>query len=225
MSERERDPPQSILPMMQVRTKTQAVYQELSAHILAGRMEPGSTVNQEGLAASLGVSITPLREALRRLESDGLVILEAHRTLTVAPLSLSEVRELYAVRLQLDPFAAGLAAKLASPEAVERIKALAARKLEATARGRLKANREFHQAIYRSPGNATLAEILDRLWDRTDRYRLIVVQVESEGRKVEREHRKIAAAIRARDAKLATELMRSHVETTLTLVEEHAVLG
>ena len=222
MSERQLGP--FTMPMMQVRTKAEAVYQELSAHILDGRMEPGSTVNQEGLAASLGVSITPLREALRRLESDGLVILEAHRTLTVAPLSLSEVSELYAVRLQLDPFAAGLAAKLASPETVERIEALAARKLEPTARGRLRANREFHQAIYRSPRNTTLAEILDRLWDRTDRYRLIVVQVESQGRKVEREHREIAAAIRARDPEHATNLMRAHVETTLKLVEEHAAL-
>jgi DNA-binding GntR family transcriptional regulator len=69
------------------------------------------------------VSITPLREALRRLEADGLVILEAHRTLTVAPLSNAEVRELYAVRLQLDPFAA-----LAAPAAVlDRIESLAAR--------------------------------------------------------------------------------------------------
>jgi len=142
----------------------------------------------------------------------------------VAPLSADEVRELYAVRLQLDPYAAGLAARLASPEAVDRIEALAARKLETTARGRLKANREFHQAIYRSAGNTALAEILDRLWDRTDRYRLIVVRVESERRKVEREHREIAAAIRGRDPVQATDLMRSHVETTLKLVEEHAVL-
>src|SRR3954451_18280911 len=141
------------LPMVNVRTKAEAAYQELAARILDGSMQPGSTVRQETLAAALGVSITPLREALRRLESNGLVILEAHRTLTVAPLSAAEVRELYAVRLQLDPFAAGLAAPLASPAAVDRIEALAARELETTARGRLKANREFHQAVYRSPGN------------------------------------------------------------------------
>jgi DNA-binding GntR family transcriptional regulator len=219
-----RDRTAVVLPAMQVRTKAEAVYQELSAHILDGRLEPGSTVNQEGLAASLGVSITPLREALRRLEAEGLVVVEAHRTLTVAPLSTAEVRELYAVRLQLDPFAAGLAAERAAAAAVDRIEVLAARPLEATPRGRLRANREFHQAIYRSPGNATLAEILDRLWDRTDRYRMIVVRVESEGRKVEREHREIAAAIRTRDAGRATGLMRAHVETTLRLVEEHAVL-
>jgi DNA-binding GntR family transcriptional regulator len=212
------------MPMVQVRTKAEAVYQELTVRILDGRMEPGSTVNQEALAAALGVSITPLREALRRLESDGLVRLEAHRTLTVAPLLAHEFRELYAVRLQLDPFAAGLAASEASVETVTRIGALAMRPREATVRGRLRANREFHQEVYRASGNGRLAELLDRLWDQTDRYRLIAVQVEGHERVVEREHREIAQAIKARKPTLATELMRAHVEATLRLVEQHAVL-
>jgi DNA-binding GntR family transcriptional regulator len=210
--------------MVNVRTKAEAVYQELSARILDGSMQPGSTVRQESLAGALGVSITPLREALRRLESDGLVILEAHRTLTVAPLSAAEVRELYAVRLQLDPFAAGLAAQMAPAAVLDRIELLAKRPLKTTARARLKANREFHQAIYHSSGNHTLAEMLDRLWDRTDRYRMIVVQVGSEERKVEREHREIADALRSRDAALSTRLMHDHVAETLRLVEQHAAL-
>jgi DNA-binding GntR family transcriptional regulator len=212
------------VPMVNVRTKAEAVYQELSARILDGSMQPGSTVRQETLAGALGVSITPLREALRRLESDGLVILEAHRTLTVAPLSAAEVRELYAVRLQLDPFAAGLAAQMASAAVLDRIELLARRPMKTTARARLKTNREFHQAIYYAAGNRTLAEMLDRLWDRTDRYRMIVVQVESEERKVEREHREIATALRARDVALSTRLMHDHVAETLRLVEQHAAL-
>lgn len=210
--------------MAYVPTKAEAVYRELTARILDGTMEPGTSVNQEALAASLGVSITPVREALRRLESDGLVIVERNRTVTVTPLSAHEVQELYAVRLQLDPFAAGLTATLASPEELRRIEALAARSLETTARGRLRANREFHRAIYRASRNATLAELLDRLWDQTDRYRLIALQTESLGPTVEREHRAIAAAITARDAALATELMRAHVESTLRLVEQNAAL-
>jgi len=213
------------IPMVNVRTKGEAVYQELSARILDGSMQPGSTVSQEALATALGVSITPLREALRRLVSDGLVILEAHRTLTVAPLSAREVRDLYAVRLQLDPYAAGLAAEFAPPVALDRIEALATRPLKATPRARLKANREFHQAIYHASGNATLAEVLDRLWDRTDRYRMIVVRVESEERNVEREHREIAVALRVRDAALSRRLMRQHVAETLRLVEQHAALS
>ena len=212
------------LPLLAVRTKAVAVYDELSTRILDGTMEPGSTVNQEALAAALGVSITPLREALRKLEAEGLVVLEAHRTLTVAPLSAHEVRELYAVRLQLDPFAAGQASTNAPPEAVDRIEALARRDAEVTMRGRLRANREFHRAIYRSSGNATLAELLDRLWDQTDRYRLLAVQDERHERTAEREHRQIAAAIRSRQVDLVTELMRAHVEATLRLVERHADL-
>ncbi len=212
------------VPMVNVRTKAEAVYQELSARILDGSMQPGSTVRQETLAGALGVSITPLREALRRLESDGLVILEAHRTLTVAPLSATEVRELYAVRLQLDPFAAGLAAGVAPEGVLDRIEVLASRAMKTTARARLKANREFHQAIYYASGNHTLAEMLDRLWDRADRYRMIVVQVGSEDRKVEREHREIAAALRSRNVELSTRLMYEHVAETLRLVEQHAAL-
>ncbi len=207
-----------------VRTKAEAVYEELSRRILEGTIEPGSTVNQEALAGALGVSITPLREALRRLEADRLVIVEAHRTLTVAPLSASEVRELYAVRLQLDPFAAGRAAAGASGEELDRIDALSIREGEGTMRGRLRANRQFHRAIYWASGNATLANLLDQLWDQTDRYRLLALQDERHERTAELEHRQIAAAIRDRDSSLVTRLMRAHVRATLRLVERHADL-
>ena len=216
--------PRRDIPMAIVPTKAEAVYQALTGRILDGTMEPGSTVNQEALAASLGVSITPVREALRRLESDRLVVVERNRTVTVSPLSAHEVQELYAVRLQLDPFAAGLAAAMASSEEVSRIVALAHRPPEPTARGRLVANREFHRAIYRASGNATLAELLDRLWDQTDRYRMIAVQTVGIGRTIEREHQEIAAAIAERNGRLASELMRAHVEATLRVVKQHAAL-
>jgi DNA-binding GntR family transcriptional regulator len=207
---------------IQTRTKTEAVYDEVASRILDGTLEPGSMVNQEALAAELGVSITPLREALRRLEAEGLVLLQAHRTLTVAPLSALEVRELYAVRLRLDPYAAAEATAHARPETLDAIDALAERTTEATTRGRLRANREFHRAIYRASGNATLAALLDRLWDQTDRYRLLALQDEQHERSAEQEHRRIAAALRARDRALVEELMERHVEATLRLVERHA---
>lgn len=205
-------------------TKGEAVYRELARRILDGTLEPGSSVNQEALAAQLGVSITPLREAVRRLDAEGLVIVEPNRSLTIAPLSVHEVRELYAVRLQLDPFAAGLAAMNAPEEIIKRISAMALRETQETTRGRMMANREFHRTIYRASGNRTLGDLLDRLWDQTDRYRLIALRAEGHERKAEREHKLIAAAIRDRDAALATELMRSHVAATLEVVESHANL-
>jgi DNA-binding GntR family transcriptional regulator len=204
-----------------VQTKAEAVYQELRARILDGSHAPGSTLNQEALAATLGLSITPLREALRRLESENLVRLEAHRTLTVAPLSAREVRQLYAVRLQLDPFAAELAAANASAATLDEIDLLARLGTEATTHARLAANRRFHQTIYQAAANGVLADLLDRLWDQTDRYRLLALQDERHERTAEREHREISTALRARDGRRVAELMRSHVEATLRLVERH----
>jgi DNA-binding GntR family transcriptional regulator len=69
---------------IQAVTKAEAVYLETRSRILKGVLAPGSAVNQEALAADLGVSITPLREALRRLEMEGLIRLEAHRTMVIA---------------------------------------------------------------------------------------------------------------------------------------------
>ena len=213
---------QTDLPALSVRTKAEAVYDEVSRRILDGRLEPGSTVNQEALSAALGVSITPLREALRRLEAEGLVILEAHRNLTVAPLSAEEARELYAVRLQLDPFAAGEAAKRASADDLDHIDLLAARETEPSTQGRLATNRQFHRAIYRASGNRRLVELLDRLWDQTDRYRLLALQDEAHERSAEREHRAISAALRARDVERVRDLMHEHVAGTMRLVERRA---
>jgi DNA-binding GntR family transcriptional regulator len=206
---------------LNVRTKAEAVYDELRARILDGTLEPGSTLNQEALASALGLSITPLREALRRLEAEALVHLEANRTLTVVGLSAHEVRELYAVRLRLDPWATELAAEHADAEQRNEIDRLARQKTEPTTAGRLAANRQFHRAVYSASGNQVLTELLDRLWDQTDRYRRLALQDELHERNAENEHRDIAAAIRSREGGRAAELMHRHVEATLRLLERH----
>ena len=91
-------------------TKADGVYLEMRNQILYGVLEPGSRVDYLQLSAALGVSITPLREALRRLEADHLVIRIAHRDVIVAPLTREEATELVQVRRELDLLAARLAA-------------------------------------------------------------------------------------------------------------------
>src|ERR1700722_13827277 len=91
-------------------TKADGVYLEMRNQILYGVLEPGSRVDYGQLSAALGVSITPLREALRRLEADHLVIRIAHRDVIVAPLTRAEAVELVQVRRELDLLAARLAA-------------------------------------------------------------------------------------------------------------------
>ncbi|HYM51128.1 MAG TPA: GntR family transcriptional regulator [Candidatus Limnocylindrales bacterium] len=206
-------------PPLRVATKAEAVYDELRTRILDGTLEPGSVLNQEVLAAGLGLSITPLREALRRLEVEGLVRLKAHSTMAIAPLTLKELTELYAVRTTLDPVAAGLAAAQATDAQLKEIARLAAERPDRSPRGRLLANRRFHRAVYSACGNLVLTQLLDQLWDRTDRYRLIVVRERTYGAVAMRDHREIAAALLRRDAIAVSTLVRQHVETTRHMIE------
>jgi DNA-binding GntR family transcriptional regulator len=205
---------------LRIGTKAEAAYEELRSRILDGSFEPGSTVNQEVLANSLGLSITPLREALRRLEAEELVALEAHRTMTITPLTRKELDEVYAVRLRLDPFAARLAAKAASAEDLQRIFELAQVTDNHDPRATLAANRAFHRAVYSASHNAVLVKMLDQLWNRTDRYRLILLSDHIAGDVAAQEHRVIAETLAARDAYQVEQLVEAHVASAMRLIQQ-----
>ena len=198
---------------LQTVTKAEAVYLETRSRILKGMLAPGSAVNQEVLAADLGVSITPLREALRRLEMEGLIRLEAHRTMIITPLTSRELDEMYAIRVELDPFAAGLTAVNVSEVQLEIIYRLARQKTATDPILQLERNRGFHRAVYSSCGNNALINLLEQLWDRTDRYRLILIREELLGRSTSQpDHIDLANALAARKADLAARLMRVHIK-------------
>ena len=199
-------------PVLHVVTKAEAVYLETRARILTGTLLPGLQVNQEALAGSLGVSITPLREALRRLEMEGLARLEAHRSVIIAPLTGRELDELYVIRMELDALAAGLAAAKASGAQVSLIGEFARRKAVKDPLAQLERNRTFHRAIYASCENAALIAYLDQLWDRTDRYRFILVKQELLGGPAStQDHIDIADAVAAGNAERAAQLTRDHI--------------
>lgn len=198
---------------LQTVTKAEAVYLETRSRILKGTLAPGSAVNQEVLAADLGVSITPLREALRRLEMEGLIRLEAHRTMIITPLTSRELDEMYAIRMELDPFAAGLAAVNVSEAQLEIIYRLARQKAATDPILQLERNRGFHRAVYSSCGNNALINLLEQLWDRTDRYRLILIREELLGRSAsQQDHIDLMNALATRKVDLAARLMRTHIQ-------------
>ncbi|MBV9129774.1 MAG: GntR family transcriptional regulator [Verrucomicrobia bacterium] len=205
------EPPVSV--SLQTMTKAEGVYLKTRSRILKRMLAPGSAVNQEALAADLGVSITPLREALRRLEMEGLIRLEAHRTMSIAPLTSRELDEMYAIRMELDPFAACLAASNASEAQLEVIHRLASQKAANDPVLQLERNRGFHRAVYSSCGNNSLINLLEQLWDRTDRYRLILIREELLRRSTsQQDHVDLANALAARNADLAARLMRAHIK-------------
>ena len=200
------------------RSKTDAAYTELRTRILDGRLEPSSPLNQEQLAAELGISTTPLREALRRLESEGFVLMPAHRDVVVTPLDPTELRVIYDVRRELDAFAAGLAAVNHTEEDAERMRTTCT-SLRSRSGDAIRRNRAFHRAIYLASHNDVLIEILDTLWDRSDRYRRFTKGFASD-RMVIEEHEALLEVVLSRDAAGARELMYAHIGAAIAMMSE-----
>jgi DNA-binding GntR family transcriptional regulator len=203
---------------MRYLTKADAVYQEVRGQILLGTLPPGSTVNQEQLAARLEVSTTPLREALRRLETEGLIRTNgAHRDVTVAPFDVGEMRDLYETREALDCLAVALGAERHDAADADRIR-IALDALSTPDGDPLELNRSLHRAIYGACHNVVLVEQLDALWDRSDRYRRLAGPLATDSH-VAADHQALVAAVLDRRGADAAEIMRGHLAITRTFLE------
>lgn len=202
-------------------TKGAYAYRTVRRKILTGELAPGSTINQGALAKEIGLSTTPLREALKRLETEGLVELGAHRDARVTDLRAEEARDLLELRRSLDPMAIALAAERRTRADIAAIREAATglRALPDNPRyEQLAQHRRFHAALYRASHNLLLIETLDGLWDKADRYRTMALDVDrgDEARaKKEREHVELVELVIAGDAEGAAALMREHIDTSL----------
>ena len=205
-------------------TKADGAYLEMRNQILLGTLEPGSRVDYVQLSAALGVSITPLREALRRLEADHLVIRNAHRDVVIAPLTREEATELVTVRRELDLLAARLAAAemmreelaaarelVVSRDENEALRYLRAAGLPVAVGGVYNVNRAFHRMVYCGSHNQVLIQYRDAISTRTERYVIMARQLSKVPAATYRSlHERLLAALEARDAAAATDLMRAH---------------
>jgi DNA-binding GntR family transcriptional regulator len=199
----------------QAMTKTELAYVRIRQQILEGELAPGQPLDQETLASGLGLSTTPVREALRRLESEHLVVNQAHRDTIVAPLSFRMLAEVYSVRLSLDPLAAAFAASQATAEERDLMEALSREALRGDEVAHLHLNRRLHRAIYGASGNSILVQLLDQLWDMSDRYRLITLKDNAVIKSAKVEHAAIVRAVLDNQPELASQLMREHVADSL----------
>jgi DNA-binding GntR family transcriptional regulator len=204
-------------------TKTDLAYDQIRQAILVGHFKPVSTLDQEVLAEQLDLSTTPVREALRRLESERLVVRRAHRDTVVAPLSHEMLEETFTIRLALDPMAASLAATNATAE--ERAvlgELLHGRDPGPKPADRVSAHRQLHRAIYGACHNAVLVEMLDSLWNIVDRYRLVTLEHGVTAPPIHRDHDALAEAVIAGRSKEAAKLMREHTIEGIQAIRESA---
>jgi DNA-binding GntR family transcriptional regulator len=210
---------------------------QLHARVLSGELPSGTRLRQEALAREFGVSRTPVREALRKLQAGGLVELQPHRGAVVRGLSPREIRDAYEVRAALEALAAQLAAERISREQLKRLnhaqsefRAVLERTVARRRSGREvgvrevrlwgSANDEFHQTIHEASGNEVLAGTLAQLHRNfpRDLSRLVVGESTAMLEANVGEHEAILEALSRHDAPAAYELMQRHVTRAGSLV-------
>ncbi|WP_431909205.1 GntR family transcriptional regulator [Amycolatopsis thermoflava] len=202
----------------------ETTYDRVRELIVGGAFPPGQRLTELDLSQRLDVSRTPVREALRRLESDGLVE-SGQRGVTVIRLSDAELREAYLVRASLEALTAELAAQRQqageiAPAALARLTGHADDADRATRAGDLIAgvrhNREFHRHVAVLAGNSLALGFLDRVWDRILVSTRDSLAAPSRTGQVDDEHRRLVGAITAGDGPAAAALARDHVLSTLS---------
>ena len=191
------------------------VYTAIRERITSGSLARGARVHQEDLAEELGVSRTPVREALRRLAAEGLVEMRTNRGARVADVDQAGMRVSYEARTVIEPGAARLAAgqRLDEPLARMRAAVAAQRRSLRNVQRSFDANREFHLALAAASGNEFLSQFAERLWVARIGETIYERQVETQERMLldVREHEQILEAIGAGDARRAESLTRRHL--------------
>ncbi len=192
------------------------VYAELKKALNTGRYEPGEPVREEAVAGWLQVSRTPVREALRRLASDNLLV-TTHRGLAVPQLRDDQILELYAMRGVLEGAAAALAAKHASANEIDFLnRMLQEQEAAKDDAGKLVLiNKELHNCIYRAARNRYLLRTLTSLQNELEQLRGTTFSWPGRPRDALKEHRAIVRGIQRQDADAAEKASRLHVSEAL----------
>jgi DNA-binding GntR family transcriptional regulator len=191
------------------------VYDAVRRAIVQGELAPGLRLVETELAGRLGISRTPIREALRKLEAEGFLSKGPGSSLVVSEMSLEEVEETFRIRAVLEGLAARLAAERATPERIAHLERVLERS-DAMMDGQpperlLEWNTRFHDGLNALSGSAQLQQLLQAIHAKILRYRRITLEVGRAGKVWLREHRAILQAIKDRDPERAERLITQHV--------------
>lgn len=201
--------------MSDKQSRVDLAYARLKANIRANRMPPGFQSPEPEIAADLGMSRTPVREALIRLEAEGLVELIPRRGARVLPIRAEDMREIYEILIALEPEAAAnlaarkpdsaaLAPLSAATDSMER--ALARKDLDAWA----EADDRFHNGLLALHGNRRLRAFVAALFDQAHRARMITLRLRKPPVRSTEEHRAILQHLKAGDAEATRSAFRAH---------------
>lgn len=209
---------------------TQTAYERLRADLLACRLRPGERLRIADLCAALGVSLSAVREALSRLTAEGLVVAEPQRGFRAAPISVADLRDLTAARIEIETLCLRRAIASGDVGWEERLVAAHHRLSRTPARDPADPDRvaepwaeahgAYHEALVAGCGSPWLLRLRSILYAQSERYRRLSLPLARTERDLGREHREIMDAALARDADRAAALLAAHFQLTSAILLE-----
>ena len=192
------------------------VFNTLRQAILKGELAPGERLMEIQLAEKLGVSRTPIREAIRKLELEGLVLMIPRKGAEVAKISEKSLKDVLEVRRSLEELAIELACQRMSDGDIQNLEKAQMAFRDAIVKGNAmeiaETDEAYHDVIYNSTKNARLVQILNNLREQMYRFRLEYIKEEDKRQILQIEHEKILAALRARHVAEARAAVREHID-------------
>ena len=206
-------------------TKNVAVYEALRKDMIEGRLKPGQKIIMSDVAKEFGLSDIPVREAIRRLESEGYVRFTPHVGAIVSELDEDKIIELYLIRVELE----SLATRLAVPYITSRDIDFLIKKNHAmelvVQREKLEKlgalNKDFHLRIYQAAPYPILNQLIEDLWEKMERTQSVFTFVPDRAAASVEEHKKIIAALQAKDTALSERLVKDQKSRTMASLKRY----
>lgn len=200
------------------------VFNTLREAILKEDLKPGERLMEQQLAVKLGVSRTPIREAIRMLEQEGLAITTPRKGAEVAHMTLKDMEDVLQIREALEDLAVRIACQRINDEQIERLKVIADKFEELTKSGNVKAlaecDVEFHDVVYEAADNPKLMNLLNNLREQLYRYRVEYLKNADVYPSLIKEHEEIVNALAAHNVEMATGYIHVHVENQEVAVKQ-----
>nr|WP_242653690.1 GntR family transcriptional regulator [Thermincola potens] len=192
------------------------VFEALREAIINGTLEPGERLMEIQLAEEMGVSRTPVREAIRKLELEGFVVMVPRKGAYVAGLSMKDIADVFEIRTALESLAAGLAAERITEEELENLERLLVKIGECVQANDLdkliEVDTEFHDVLFKATRNERLVQIISNLREQIQRFRTTSLASPGRMKYALEEHKKIVEAVSERNVELAQKLAAEHIE-------------
>lgn len=192
------------------------VFETLREAIINTVLKPGERLMEIQLAEEMGVSRTPVREAIRKLELEGFVVMIPRKGAYVAGISMKDIADVFEIRAALEGLAAGLAAERITDEELEQLERILVKIGECVKNNDLEklidVDTEFHDTLFKATRNERLAQIVSNLREQIQRFRTASLATPGRMKYAFDEHKKIVEALSERNVELAQALAREHIE-------------